>query len=298
MLFDIHDKGQLARLLAVSPQEIDYVLRSPSRYYRPKRIPKRDGSIRELTVPCGKLKLLQRKIKLHILDEFPFLDCVHGGVKRRSIISNASPHIGKPAVFSVDIKDFFPHVTPQRVCQIFEGLGFGSECAKILMKSTTWNHQLPQGASTSTALANLSLIHADWRLRRLAQIQSFSYTRYVDDLTLSGGLRLLKFRKLIQRIVESEGFSVKPQKTVTMQKGERQLVTRLVVNMKMNMPREWRSGVRSQVFGYSSGHDVGPSLASIKGRVDWLRYVNPAIGARLLEHVLTAGGNSKSCELQ
>lgn len=298
MLFDIHDKAQLARLLAVSPQEIDYVLRSPSRYYRPKRIPKRDGSIRELMVPCGKLKLLQRKIRLHILDEFPFLDCVHGGVKRRSVISNAFPHIEKPVVFSVDIKDFFPHVTPQRVSQIFEGLGFSSECAKILMKSTTWNHQLPQGASTSTALANLSLIHADWRLRRLAQIQSFSYTRYVDDLTLSGGWRLLKFRKLVQKIVESEGFAVKPQKTITMLTGQRQLVTRLTVNTKINMPREWRTEVRRQVLGYSLDHKAGVSAASIRGRVNWLRYVNPLIGDNFLKRVLTAGGNGESCALQ
>ena len=298
MLFDIHDKAQLARLLAVSPREIDYVLRSPSRYYRPKRISKRDGSIRELTVPCGRLKLLQHKIRLHILDEFPLLDCVHGGVKRRSIISNASPHIGKTVVFSVDIKDFFPHVTPQRVCQIFEGLGFGSECAKILMKSTTWNHQLPQGASTSTALANLSLIRADWRLRRLAQIQSFSYTRYVDDLTLSGGWRLLKFRKLVQKIVESEGFAVKPQKTITMLMGQRQLVTRLTVNTKINMPREWRTEVRRQVLGYSLDYKAGVSAATIRGRVNWLRYVNPLIGDNFLKRVLTAGGNGESCALQ
>ncbi len=209
---------------------------------------------------------------------------------RRSVISNASPHIGKPVVFSVDIKDFFPHVTPQRVFQIFGGLGFGEECAGILMKSTTWGHQLPQGAPTSTALANLSLVSADWRLRRLAQIQSFSYTRYVDDLTLSGGWRLLKFRKLVQRIVESEGFGVKPQKTITMRMGERQLVTRLIVNKKMNMPREWRIGVRRQVLGYSPDQNVGASLASIRGRANWLRYVNPAVGDRLLVRVLNAEG--------
>src|ERR1700686_4419537 len=190
MLFEIADKAQLARLLAVASQEIDYVLRNPRHYYRPAKTMKRDGSIRALLVPRGKLRLLQDKIKRHILDRFPNFECVHGGVKRRSVVSNALPHISKPVVFSVDLKDFFPHVTPTRVLRIFLGLGFSEECAKLLMKATTWEHQLPQGAPTSTALANLSLIRADCRLERLARKYNFSYTRYVDDLTVSGESRL------------------------------------------------------------------------------------------------------------
>ena len=292
MLFDISTKAQLAKLLAVAPGEIDNVLRNPGRYYRPQNTSKKDGSIRRLLVPQGKLKLLQKKIKLHILDNFPFLDCVHGGVRGRSILSNALPHVLKPVVFSVDIKEFFPHVTPHRVFQIFRGLGFGEECARILMKATTWDFELPQGASTSTALANLSLVRADWRLRRLAQIQHFSYTRYVDDLTISGEWRLVKFRRLVQRIVESEGFHVKPQKTVTMHLGVRQVVTQLVVNTKVNMPREWRNEVRQRVFGPSLVNDGDSSMASLVGQVNWLRYVNPAVGARLLERVQIAKGQA------
>lgn len=290
MLFDVADKTQLAKLLAVAPEEIDYVLRRLNRYYQPANVPKRDGSPRMLLVPRGKLKLLQKKIKLHILDKFPFLDCVHGGVRGRSVVSNALPHVQKSVVFSVDLKDFFPHVTPERVVRIFRGLGFGEECARILAKATTWKHQLPQGAPTSTGLANLSLVRADWRLRRLAQIQHFSFTRYVDDLTVSGESRLLNFRRLIPRIIESEGFSVKPQKTVTMHMGERQIVTQLVVNTKVNMPREWRKDVRRQVFAQIRGTDAGVSANSLLGRVNWLRYLNRGVGGKLLERSLIARG--------
>src|ERR1700730_8184819 len=219
MLFDIPDKVRLSKLLAVAPQEIDHVLGRIDHYYRRKNIVKRDGSIRNLVVPCGKLKVLQDKIKRHILDKASWLGCVHGGVKGRSVLSNALPHVQKDVVFTLDIEGFFPHGTPDRVRRIFTGLGFGDEPARILMKATTLNHQLPQGTSTSTALANLSLIRADWRILRLAQVQGFSYTRYVDDLSLSGGLRLSDFRRLIQRIIQSEGFQVKPQKTFTMYAG-------------------------------------------------------------------------------
>jgi RNA-directed DNA polymerase len=288
-MFVIGDKTQLAKLLAVAPQEIDYVLRNLQRYYRPSKIRKRDGSFRKLLAPQGKLKVLQSKIKSHILDQVPLFECVHGGVRRRSIVSNALPHIHKQVVFSVDLKDFFPHVTPDRVYRIFRALGFGEDCALLLQKATTWQHQLPQGAPTSTGLANLSLVRADFRLLRLAEKYQFCYTRYVDDLTFSGGSRLLNFRKLVPRIIESEGFSVKPEKIVTMHMGQRQVVTRLVVNDKLNMPREWRKDVRTQVFGQMAGRSDGVSIESVRGQANWLRYLNPQLGEKLLGRMRDQG---------
>jgi RNA-directed DNA polymerase len=289
MQFDIPDKTQLAKLLAVAPQEIDHVLGRIDRYYRPKSIAKRDGGRRNLLVPCGKLKLLQQKIKHHILDTAPWLGCVHGGVKGRSVLSNALPHVQRDIVFTLDIEGFFPHVTPDRVRRIFSGLGFGEEPARILTKATTLNHQLPQGTSTSTALANLSLIRADWRILHLADIHAFSYTRYVDDLSLSGGLRLLDFRRLIQRIIESEGFQVKPQKTFTMHKEMRQIVTQLVVNSKVNMPREWREDVRKELFKQLHGEVSAVSAESLLGRMNWLSYLNHHTGGQLFERAQALG---------
>jgi RNA-directed DNA polymerase len=288
-MFAINNKAQLAKLLAVAPQEIDYVLRKLACFYRPSKIKKRDGSFRKLLAPRGKLKLLQSKIKSHVLDKVTLLECVHGGVRHRSVVSNALPHIHKAVVFAVDLKDFFPHVNPDKVCRIFRALGFGEECALILTKPTTWEYQLPQGTPTSTALANLSLLRADWRLLTLASKYGFSYTRYVDDLTLSGESRLLNFRQLIPRIVESEGFSIKAEKTVTMLMGERQVVTRMVVNDKLNMPREWREDLRRKLFGFANGETDGTSVDSIRGQAIWLRYLNPTLGEKLLGRIQGEG---------
>ena len=54
------------------------------------------------------------------------MGCVHGGVRGRSVITNAQRHVCKAIVFSVDVKDFFPSVSPQIVRSIFEALGFRS----------------------------------------------------------------------------------------------------------------------------------------------------------------------------
>jgi RNA-directed DNA polymerase len=171
-----------------------------------------NGKARILRVPTGPLKALQQRIKARIIDVVPVASCVHGGVRGRSVVTNALPHLRKPVVFSVDVMDFFPSVNTNNVRKIFERLAFGPEAASVLTALTTWDNQLPQGASTSTGLSNLSMARVDGRLQRLAVLHQFAYTRYIDDLTLSGGKRLLGFRSLICTVVEEEGFLVNPEK--------------------------------------------------------------------------------------
>src|SRR5712692_881241 len=140
MFFNIPGKTALAKLLKVAPCEIDSVISRRRALYRLKKLGKPDGGCRRLLVPSGKLMLLQDKVKRHILDAIPFPSCVHGGVRGRSIVSNARPHVQQPLVFSLDVKAFFPSVRPSRVFSIFQSLGFGNEAAELLMKTTTWEY--------------------------------------------------------------------------------------------------------------------------------------------------------------
>jgi RNA-directed DNA polymerase len=288
MLFKILTKRDLAKLIGVRPRELDHILDRLQYYYRPKTRRKPDGKVRTLYVPHGKLKEIQKSIKAEILDKVSWASTVHGGVRRRSILTNARAHVGQAVVFTMDVKDCFPSIGPERVLRIFKSMGFEDEASDVLTILTTWKFQLPQGAPTSTALANLALAPIDARISGLAADQGFSYTRYVDDITVSGGWRLLKFRRLLVRIVECEGFCVKPSKVETMDMGQRQVVTKLVVNGKVNLPREKRDGIRSDLLAALSGTpvDISPSML---GRVHWLKYVNPALGQRLIERTKLAG---------
>lgn len=281
-MFDVSTVDELSKLLAVTPFDIHEVLSKRALFYRLRRVPKSKskGTFRMLQVPEGPLKLLQQKVKIHILDQFRPLGCVHGGVMGRSVMTNARPHVGKAIVFALDIKDFFPSVRPQSVTAIFEALGFHTYIAELLTGITTWNGQLPQGAPTSSSLANLSMVRVDMRVATLARRYGFAYTRYVDDLTLSGTPRLLDFRNLVVKIVEEEGFRINP--LLTMHSGERQVVTGLVVNAKLNIPREKRTLIRRNVLNFSNVRGSETSnLHSIQGQISWVSSVNPVLGVRL-----------------
>jgi RNA-directed DNA polymerase len=284
--FNVTTKAELAKLLCVLPQEIDEVIKNRGRHYRIQRTPKADGSQRILNVPEGPIRLLQDKIKRHIFDAVGLLDCVHGGVRGRSPVTNASPHVGKRVVFALDVKDCFPNIGPNSVAAIFGAIGFGAEVLPSLVQATIWNMQLPQGGPTSVALANLALYRVDRRVTSLARQNGFAYTRYVDDLSLSGSLRLLDFRSLIQRIVEEEGFTVNVAKIKTMGSGSRQTVTGIVVNDRLNLPREKQTSIRRQVASAAVRCERSPiAIRSVYGQLSWLSAVNREKAARLRRRV-------------
>jgi RNA-directed DNA polymerase len=289
MTFDVPDVGTLSQLLEISTGKLFHLASRVDQYYRNTTIPKPDGTLRKLRVPMGDLKLTQQRIKDVILDRVPLPAWVHGGVRRRSPKSNAAVHVGKPLVYTIDIKSFFPSVTPLQVRTVFRQLGFGEQPSNLLARLTTSQHELPQGTHTSTALANLVLLHADWRISNVGREHGFVLTRFVDDVSTSGGLRLYKFRNLIDRIIESEGFSIKSEKRFTMPSETRQVVTKLGVNMKVNLTRENRQKIRREVLTEAYARK-GDLTLSTGGRLGWLAFINPDAGAKLLAHVVSEAG--------
>jgi RNA-directed DNA polymerase len=282
----VDSKADVARLLCVAPEEIDQVLCNLRLFYRPRQRAKADGTFRTLNEPTGPLMLLQQKIKNHILDAIGLLDCVHGGVRCRSVMTNALPHVRKGIVFTLDIKDFFPSVSSSTVRAIFRALAFGEVAAALLTRLVVWEGQLPQGAPTSTGIANLAMTRVDIRLRSLARQQGFDYTRFIDDLALSGSRRLLGFRQLILRIVETEGFRVNPNKIRTMHSGMRQEVTGVVVNCKLNLSREQRDRIRQSVIRFASTPKrLQTNEDRVRGQLSWLSSVNAPLGKKLRAHL-------------
>ena len=101
---------------------------------------------------------------------------------------------------------------------------------------------LPQGAPTSPAITNLVCRRLDRRLAGLAAKLGFTYTRYADDLTFSGGPELAgKIGRLlakVRNVARAEGFAVNEKKTRVMRRSTAQTVTGVVVNDKPSIRRE------------------------------------------------------------
>lgn len=228
------------------------------RHYRPMQISKKAGA-RLLEIPKPRLREIQRKILRRILDQVPAHDAAHGFVRGRSPLTFAAPHAQSEIVIGVDLMQFFPSITGNRVHAVFAALGYPPAVAGVLtglctvatpadtlrglpyaQASQLRTAHLPQGAPTSPALANLVARTFDIRSSALAQANWLAYTRYADDLAFSG-IEIADVGTLlwtIKQIAQDEGFDVHPRKIKVMRPHRRQHLTGLVINDQPSYPRD------------------------------------------------------------
>lgn len=244
-------------------------------YYERRTLVRSSGKRRDLLVPCRELKKAQTALYRRLLRSLPphrAVACVRG----RGVRWALSQHSGRPFLLHEDISDFFPSVTRKRVEDALCRLETPPEIARLLSGLMTANNQLPQGAPTSTAAGDLVLFPLDSRLAGLARKEGLTYTRYVDDLALSGGSRLRgRFRRLIRRIVAGEGW-VLNNKGGIYGPTERHLLLGAVVNSSPNATREYRAGLRSALRLIQAGRFEASASdrKSLAAKVEWVATLN------------------------
>ncbi len=177
--------------------------------YKKKVITKKNGNFRELNIPPLFTKNMQKKIKNVINEYYIPTSAVHGFITSedgdvKNIVSNASVHVRKKIVISLDIEKFFDSINFGRVRGLFLSKPFSLDknIATRVAQLTTFNNQLPQGAPTSPLISNIICNKMDHQLIKLAKINGYTYTRYADDITFSTNKKLypLDIENLITQI--------------------------------------------------------------------------------------------------
>lgn len=224
--FKKNEFKKLCATIGSKPAQIEELIAKLDTYYKEwveQKIDKKtgdfkrykDGTIKQRTIrpSLKELKVIQTNIKNRILAPIELPNSVHGGVKKRSNISNAKPHQGNKYQFTTDLQEFYPNIDFQRVYNTFIGLKFSPHYAHWLTKLTTWKYELPQGTPTSTHIANLVFLETDIKLIDLCNKHGITYTRYVDDLTFSSQQDFRHHLNDILHIVTSSGFKLSYRKT-------------------------------------------------------------------------------------
>lgn len=174
------------------------------------------GKYRTICSPSRNLKIRQRWILDNILYKIPVAECSEGFVKGHSIYTNAKKHIGYKQNLNIDLKDFFPSVTQDRVIQVFCDMGYSKDAARTFAIICCHEGRLPQGAPTSPYLANLVCKEMDKQLMKFAREHALVYTRYADDMAwhFRGTVSYLNCMKKLRRLSVKMDFvsiRIKPQ---------------------------------------------------------------------------------------
>ncbi|HWH84901.1 MAG TPA: reverse transcriptase family protein [Burkholderiaceae bacterium] len=286
-------------------------------HYRYRLLAKRSGGWRLLEVPHPYLMPLQRRLLDDLLDRIRPHESACGYTRDRSVVDHARAHAGQAVVLKFDLQDFFASVRASRVHALFATLGYSETVARELTALCTtatpepvlqrmhedgglsWTQMqrlrdphLPQGAPSSAALANLCAFRLDLRLDGLAHGLGARYTRYADDIVMSGGTHLRdgmpRVEAWVGRIALEEGFALNHRKTRCLTGAQRQSVCSIVVNRHPNLPRAEFDRLKAILHqcvkrGPAAQNREGKPhwREYLQGRVAWAAQLNPAKTRRL-----------------
>lgn len=246
----IYNLRHLRKIFNIKKREQDLFFgENKGLLYRKFYIPKKSGGVRQIEAPCNRLKDIQRWIKNEIVDNFVVSEYATGFRKNMSIVDNAKKHVGKDLVINMDIEDFFPSITYEKIFLMFMYIGYRKDVAHLLTKlCTNENNVLPQGAPVSPSISNHILLKLDKRLGKLAESIDADYSRYADDLTFSGNRNISTIVPLVEDIVKEEGFQINKKKTRLQYKNQRQEVTGLIVNSKIAVSAVIENEIRNAIY--------------------------------------------------
>lgn len=238
--------------------------------YQVYYIPKKSGGRRRIEAPNDELKAAQRADALWLSYRLRVSPFAHAFRPGHNIVTMAQPHVGRRYVLSMDLRNFFPSITEQRflafLCdhrsrweELYGGKDKVPEDMTEQMHERLQKHfydfgdgrgsRLPQGAPCSPLLANVMLYRLDWRLAWIAYNKELHYSRYADDLVFSGEDRKAIWHVfyITRAMLGSDKYrlQVHPRKIRLMSYATRQKVCGIVVNEKINLPREWRRRLRA-----------------------------------------------------
>lgn len=303
----IQTKRDVAEVLGSTLKSLAYNLYvlPPEKRYSTFQIPKKNGGDRKICAPTPTLKYLQRQLADILVRFQDFRPCVHGYVKSRSIKSNAMVHRGRRIVINIDLKDFFKTINFGRVRGLFlkAPFNFNDIVATTIAQICCYDGVLPQGSPASPIISNYVCRKLDSELLMFARKYKMNYSRYADDITFSTNMKCLspKFGEIkdnqflmsegLKAIIENNGFVINESKTRYALRNNRQDVTGLIVNDKVNVPRKYVKRIRAMLhawekygienatkehlekFNYKHKHPDYPEIAFKNELVGMINYV-------------------------
>jgi RNA-directed DNA polymerase len=138
----------------------------------------------------------------------------HGGVCKRSCFTSAREHLGHRYVWTRDVHDCYPSITPTAFQDEMRSLGFPLDTAELLSLLCTVRGAIPQGSPLSNDALNLYLWRVDQALASFCGQQRLAYSRVADDIVISGnnreaGVAAITF---VERLLREHGLRINVKK--------------------------------------------------------------------------------------
>jgi RNA-directed DNA polymerase len=256
------DGNTLANALRLHPASLWFFVLKGYTLYSTHTIRKKSGKLRVLHVPEHRLMRAQRKVLRAFLNRVEYPPWVAAYVPGRTTVDAARIHAGRPALFVVDLENFFSSTKRSWVRDAFrKEFGINRPTAEMLATLVTapWepgvkkHFVIPQGAPSSGAAANIVAMHRlDPLVLEVCERFGMDYTRYADDLAFSRAAPISRdeasvFVYEIIRAIRRSGYRVNYDKIRVQRQGQQQRLLGLTINDHPNLPKRSYRGMRALV---------------------------------------------------
>ena len=289
----IFNSEHFVKLVGITLEDLENLITNDN--YRKVKIPKKNG-MRTLQIPNQKLKSVQKWMLINLISKVKISRHSRGFIENMSLIDNAKHHVNKEYVITLDIKNFFSSIHNVEVYRIFRSLGYTKELSNIFTKLLVTENGLPQGSPTSPYLSHIVCKKLDRKIfEELKSLKNFDFTRYADDITISGDYDIVDKTKNIIGIIESEGFEINPLKKRCQPRSQKQMVTGLVVNDKVNVPKSYIRRLKQEIY-YCKKYGVNSHMIRsginnsnyklfLFGKAYYIKMINKKLGEKFLREL-------------
>ena len=247
---------------------------------------KSDGGRRAIAMPNEELNKWLKTTNRVLRQQFNSWPAfMHGGIKGRSYVSHARPHVDQRCVITVDIRDCFGSITTNEVAEALrQHLKLPQEVSIALADKLCFRGKLAQGFSTSNYISNLCLLVVLKDLHKELKRLGIVLTNYVDDIAISGAIKDKgEAINLVAHTLSCANFAMKKAKVAVMPASRRQVVCGLVVNKRVSLSRDLKRRLLSRVA------DSSMSALTAEGWVANLKNVDEVFMTKFHKLALSKG---------
>jgi Reverse transcriptase (RNA-dependent DNA polymerase) len=284
---NLYSVRRLERLLGLSRNCIRAAAASAGRHYspfeklsKPKPFqrnpapPKR----RRIDNPSTELKKVQSLIAQRLLRRVSLPPHICGGIKGKNVLDNAVFHRNLRVLLKIDIKRFFPSITNKHVYAVWRDLlNCSPEISGLLTKLTTFERHLPQGAPSSTMLANLVLYSCDGAIRDECCRRSIQYSSWIGDSAFSSDDPRPVINVVIS-VLREGGFRISRKKLEIAGPASRKILNGVVLGRRFGIPPDRLSRIRSGIHklcqGYVQSAQIEGYVRSLRGSISQIKPIN------------------------
>lgn len=264
--------------LGISAKTLYAVSNSVDRHYRTTKVPKSDGTYRELTIPSKVLKNIQKRISDVLLSQMPISPYATAYRPGGSAKLNAMPHVNRSVILKLDIEHFFNSILYSSVKNYaFPEEKYSEPIRVLLTMLCYYRNSLPQGAPTSPAISNIIMLEFDNKVGSWCSQRGINYTRYCDDMTFSGDFDSREVKNFVATELSKYNFFLNERKTVVAHNGQKKQVTGIIVNEKPNISSAYKRKIRQEIY-HCKKFGVSDHLKHTKNSTDESTYIEQLLG--------------------